>query len=68
MDQEVQLSVYGYYIFLLLNFGKLQFIQVKMNSNMEKIIPTGVLCRCTGVLTEQRRIKVVVNEYNYRSR
>ena len=39
-------SAVGLYIFLLLNFGKLQFIQVQMNGNMTKIIPTGVLCRC----------------------
>lgn len=46
-------SAVGLYIFLLLNFGKLQFIQVQMNSNMTKIIPTGVFCRCTGVLTSK---------------
>lgn len=46
-------SAVGLYIFLLLNFGKLQFIQVQMNGNMTKIIPTRVLCRCTGVLTSK---------------
>lgn len=50
-------SAVGLYIFLLLNFGKLQFIQVQMNGNMTKIIPTGVLCRCTGVLTSKAASK-----------
>ena len=50
-------SAVGLYIFLLLNFGKLQFIQVQMNGNMTKIIPTGVLCRCTGNLTSKAASK-----------
>lgn len=50
-------SAVGLYIFLLLNFGKLQFIQVQMNGNMTKIIPTDVLCRCTGVLTSKAASK-----------
>ena len=50
-------SAVGLYIFLLLNFGKLQFIQVQMNGNMTKIIPTSVLCRCTGVLTSKAASK-----------
>ena len=54
-------SAVGLYIFLLLNFGKLQFIQVQMNGNMTKIIPPGVLCRCTGVVTSKAASKY---EYN----